>query len=469
MPNILNSLSTKNKIFLLAVIILVAIAIPLTIIQVQKQQEIRQRAAGEDMLLYLANNESCISPLMTLPLTSAYPPLYICLAAGTNKEGISGFNITLSAASLTFSSAEATSQSQAGFDMQIANTTNTLNIRGFIKNIDNNVPVTTSLPLLKFNVATPQNSGNITITTTEITSLKQDAYLTVATSPLSFGTGAAAAPTPTPTPMPTAITTPKPCSGAGYQCFVGSGDQTSGCQLAPTGVFDCTLEGSNGIKWDTAKCFYNCPISTVQPPSTSGTGGFRIEPTPIPSGFVTLRFNVTLPGIAPRNDSILITANIYRVYSGSPLISVSNISLVRQPNSDTFIGTSETKIRKIDIEVNKDYYVVVQAQSYQKELITGGEEKDKPQGLRKLYSDTTLPTVKLLPGDINDSGAIDGVDLGILVACFGKKNVLTDSAGRTTDCSDKTQSRKFDADIDKNNSVDGIDINLWARGSIGIL
>lgn len=227
----MNSLSRKNKILLMVGIIISVLAIPLTIIQVQKQQSIRQHAAAiEDVSLYFADNENCATHLTTFPPASlsSSSAFYLCLAAGANKEGISGFNIALSAENLTFKSAEAVLNSQAKLDTQINNNVNTLILGGFVVDISHNV-VDTPLPLLKFSVTALQNNGNVFITTTQINSLTQDSPLTVAKSSLSFGTGAPAPSTPTPaakTPL-TSITL-----GASYYCQ--SNEMILGWTLNPT-------------------------------------------------------------------------------------------------------------------------------------------------------------------------------------------------------------------------------------------
>lgn len=307
---------------------------------------------------------------------------------------------------------------------------------------------------------------------------------------------------PTPTP-PTVIPTPKPCSGAGYWCY-GPADASnalaSGCKLAPTN-FDCKLsDGSNGPTWGT--CYSGCPVSQTSTGGTyrnTTTGGGQPAAAPtyspgstsIPPGqLIALNFRgVTLPGISPDVGSADLKLTFFR---GDNIASLQQIpggpftaNIARSQEKNTFSGrvvfpASALQLPTSSLQV---YFIQISVGSYQAKI--SGNDGAKARTIAEIQSqqlsglipiniftdgkDSIIPAVKLLSGDINGDGFIDGADLGIIVACFGKKNVLTDSAGRTTDCSSKTQNRKFDADIDKNRSIDGIDINLWSRGANGII
>lgn len=285
----------------------------------------------------------------------------------------------------------------------------------------------------------------------------------------------------TPTPIPGAASGSNSCTANGNWCLgtdnPSVGDKSKGiCDLAPG--FSCTGYPSwSNTCWSctarvptpgqtstpTSRGYNN--TSTGNSQSTGAAPTYSPGPTSIPAGYITLYFNVTLPGMSPTMTTAPITATLYQ--GSSPIGPFSNISLTRQTNSDIFTGDSGTKIRISDIAVGQDYYVEVKAQSYEKQIITGGEQKN-PQGLRTVFNNSTLPSVKLRPGDIDGNGTIDGADYGILVACFGNKNIFTGATGRT-DCGNKTNNGQFNPDINKDGKVVGDDINLLWRAVNGTL
>jgi len=91
MNNILNKLKLgKNKLLLIGIILIVIIGIPLTIMQSQKQQEIRQRAAGldTDVSLVLVRPDEA-----TIELGDQFP--IEILLRNSKQLDISGFMITI--------------------------------------------------------------------------------------------------------------------------------------------------------------------------------------------------------------------------------------------------------------------------------------------------------------------------------------------------------------------------------------
>src|SRR3989344_6118703 len=82
----------------IAAIVIIAGALALTVFVAQKQQEIRQRAAGEQTAFFLSTGSGCTSPVTT---TISLPPgqtstLNLCL--NTNNTGVNvvnAFDVTI--------------------------------------------------------------------------------------------------------------------------------------------------------------------------------------------------------------------------------------------------------------------------------------------------------------------------------------------------------------------------------------
>lgn len=306
-------------------------------------------------------------------------------------------------------------------------------------------------------------------------------------------------PNSTPTPTPTPVKSTKSCLEAGNICKGPDADpstSTNPCKNV-TNLF-----GPCDPSWQAC---WQCKIATAPVPTSTpapavgpggGTSSNNVATAPIPSGrLITLHFQgVTLPGINSNVQSVALALTFFRGKDSNNNIATSTQSIPgnpsiatinRQAGSDTFSGdvTLTGSTLPALFTDTQFYFMQIGANSYQAKI--SGNDGTKARTITEIQSQmfagltpiqifsgsavTTVPTVSLLPGDVNNNGEIDGADLGIIVACFGKKNVLTDSAGRTTECRNKTQNGEFNADIDKNGNVDGIDINLWSRGANGIL
>ncbi|MDO8621393.1 MAG: hypothetical protein Q7R31_03915 [Candidatus Levybacteria bacterium] len=506
-------LGILNKYKLLAVlaVAILAIAIPVTIIQVQKQQEIRQRASTSAVSLQFVPNT------ITKSINDSFS-VDINLINTDSPKDISAVDVTINYNSIL--GLVGVFQPAPGFDAVVNETTaSSIHYIGTAPNDSHNNGAAIKLGSLTFK-GNSAGAGNVSFGNILVTASGVSDALAIDTSNNNTGTytitSGAAGSAPASAP-PAAIKYDQQCilnvtsAHCGEQptsdciqqysndssCKISS-TATSGTVAAP-GSTQCTANGNwcSGVTpvgkgnctpapgFSCNNSFdlcWHCDVlaptpgqaSTSSSPgggrSSGGNGAsssYRIEPTSVPSGYVTLYFNVTLPGFFSTLSTAPITVTL--IQGSSPVREFPNISLTtRQPNGNVFTGDSGTKIRASDITSGQDYYVEVKAQSYQKKIITGGEQKNL-QGLRALGNNYSLPAITLLSGDINDDGDIGGADLGIIIACFGNKNVLTDSAGRNTECASKRSNLKFDADINKDGKVAGDDINLWARGSNGVL
>lgn len=292
----------------------------------------------------------------------------------------------------------------------------------------------------------------------------------------------------TPAPSPTLIPSNQQCTALGNRCS-GFDPSTANSSLKPCN----TVSGICSLNWESCwKCAINAtpvPTPTQAPAVGPGSSGSNATAPISPGQLIALNFRgVTLPGINPDVGSADLKLTFFKGDNTASLQQIPGgpftANIARSQAKDTFSGRVVFPASALQLPASLQvYFIQISVGSYQAKI--SGDDGTKARTIAEIQSqqlsglipiniftdgkDSIIPAVKLLSGDINGDGFIDGADLGILVACFGKKNVLTDSAGRTTDCSSKTQNRKFDADIDKNRSIDGIDINLWSRGANGII
>lgn len=426
---------SKKQILMLIAAVIIAAAIPLTVFISQKQQELRQRAAPNSTKFFFTDiSGSSINNFSTPVKTTGSFKLFLLPATAIN-----GFDITVSGdnnlqiarfdgaatefnQTLVSSSSLDTTSNTARFSKVSNDTTKAINSQVLLGTIN----------VKPLDNAVAGTKGTITITNSAITSsLQPTGYVDVDAQSLTLPyTISALPPTPTPTPIS-----------------------------------------------------YRKEDGTIVPNIS------------LPPGrLIALNFKgVTLPGIDSKVGSADLKLTFFRgdntnslqqIPGGPFTANVARGQLDPTVPKDTFSGRVVFPASTLGLPTNlQDYFIQIGVNSYQAKILGNDGTKARrisdiqSQGLTdlipvKIYSsgaDSTIPIVGLLPGDINGDGIIDVTDLGVIVACFGKKNVLTDSAGRTTDCSNKTQNGKFNADIDKNGSVDGIDINLWSRGANGII
>ena len=69
---------------------------------------------------------------------------------------------------------------------------------------------------------------------------------------------------------------------------------------------------------------------------------------------------------------------------------------------------------------------------------------------------TTIPSVTLVAGDINNDNQLDLLDYNILISCFGSKQ-------STTSCVKPPTQQSLGADINDDGTIDGSDYNLFLR------
>lgn len=202
MRNSFMKLSKKQLFGIIALLIIVA-TIPVTIYIGKKQQELRQRAAGELTALYFAQSGTT-SPLSSLAVTpGSTVSLDFYLNAKTSN--ISGFDITVTAdPSLSISQITAGADANK-FNVPIFATINTQtnSLRYAKVTTDTNAVITGLLHIATVTFkASAQGTGTINIPSALITSTASSTGLSVAHPPLPY-TIAILTPTPTSPPVPT--------------------------------------------------------------------------------------------------------------------------------------------------------------------------------------------------------------------------------------------------------------------------
>ncbi len=217
MVNFIKSiLGDRKKLSILAILV-IAGTLALTVFVAQKQQEIRQRAAGEQTAFFFSTGTGCSNPVTT----TSFPPraiytLSLCL--NTNNTGVSivnGFDVTIAKGSgITFTGisdgVDGTKLTSPYF--------NKMNSDGSIRfgRIDNTgVTISgTALDLGKITLTTATSgTGNISMTNAQVVSpTSPTTELSVAKPILPYTIAVTNTPTPVPsTPTSTAISPQGPC------------------------------------------------------------------------------------------------------------------------------------------------------------------------------------------------------------------------------------------------------------------
>ncbi|MDO8460931.1 MAG: hypothetical protein Q7S38_00650 [bacterium] len=182
----------RSPLLRIGVILIILAAVPLTVFIAQKQQEIRQRASGEETSLYFIQGIDCNAPLQTDQILFNIGQQYtysLCLDSGGNA--ISGFDITASfgnASSLVTISSISEGQDAGRFNSEVEKTIDTqAGTARFIKANTDAAVITGKLQLAQVTF-TPnaQGSGAVAIQGATITSPTTDNPLTVSKPTFSY-------------------------------------------------------------------------------------------------------------------------------------------------------------------------------------------------------------------------------------------------------------------------------------------
>lgn len=431
----LNKISKKQIIMLITALIIAAV-IPLTVLISQKQQELRQRAAETSAPLVSFYFTKASDPTKKLDNLSISPKasmvLNLYMVNGLNN--INGFDITINGDSNLKISSLSEGLDASKFNEVIIKSVDVFHNNARFSKVNSNTGtiingnlLLASISVTAIDNAIPNTTGSMSISNANVTSPSNTSnYVSIDSSSLNLPyTISALPPTPTPTPI-------------SYR-----------------------KEGDGNI------------VPNISLP---------------PGQLITLNFRgVTLPGISSSFQSTALKLTFFRgdnsqQVSGGPFIA----NIPRQAGGSTtgeipFSGNFTFRASDLGLPAGlQDYFIQIGANSYQAKMLAqnGARTNDQigSQGLTgltpiKIYSTgetSTIPTVILSPGDINDNGIIDGADYGILVACFGNKNIFTGATGRT-DCGKKSDNGQFNPDINKDGKVAGDDINLLWKSVNGTL
>lgn len=215
--NLVQTILKNKKIIALLVVVL---AIPLTVFIAQKQQEIRQRAAGEQTSLYFMPGTDCnalTTQTTSVSLNIGQQYTYsLCLDGGSNN--ISGFDITMSfgnAFSLATISDMSEGRDAARFNNEFLKTLDRqTGIGRFAKgNTNTSQVIQGKLQLAQMSFTPTQvGSGTVAVSNATISSITSETALTVSKPTVSYTIGQGRTISPTPTgiqaPLSASITGP---------------------------------------------------------------------------------------------------------------------------------------------------------------------------------------------------------------------------------------------------------------------
>jgi len=186
----------------------------------------------------------------------------------------------------------------------------------------------------------------------------------------------------------------------------------------------------------------NTPTRTPTPTPTTS-----LTPTPtLPSTPTFISVSMTLPGIgtkgnaSPNNMQRRVFVQLFDAANKTVGVSVA-AQVSFDPSSGIFKGTA-------------NFGTVVPTGNYSAKLKTDQYlVKKTPAGVVTAGTSNTLVPVTLISGDINGDNKLDILDYNILVSCFGSK-INSDACG----------GKKVDADLNDDGVIDGVDYNLFIGG-----
>ncbi len=237
-------------------IILILIAIPLTVFIAQKQQEIRQKASGEDTTVFLTSDTNIITSISLTPGGQATLALYV----DTGANRLNGFDITVNLSNalnlITIQSAEEGKDAQnfnTPIFKDIDKTNGTIRFAKVTTDTSANIFGRLHLGTVNFTVNTSASGqGTVGVTSALLTSPNKTSGLTVALPTLKYIINSSTTPTNTPVPTntPAPSPTPAPIPGpAGWWKF----DETTGTSAADSSGNGLSGTLNGGGSWTSGK------------------------------------------------------------------------------------------------------------------------------------------------------------------------------------------------------------------------
>lgn len=356
------TVSLKKILAVVAIVTLIA-AVPFTISQLRKQQEIRQRATGGQVSLYFTRTTTP-TPLSRLALTPGQEvSLRLFLNAGDDR--VNGFDVTLSfeegltltnvvegAGAARFNTPLFNNIDNQGKTFHFAKVTNTPSSL---------IGGTLHLATLTFSAGEEQAAGNMTLTNVTVTSPTQPQTGLGVSAPALPYTIAVPSPTPTPTPTisgPTlTLTVPLQAIGQGQQGGL-QGPARNASPRTTTRTFTVFLFDQNERAVD--------PQRTISGTLTFSPGDFLFRGSiglgPIPSGSYSVKIKTPrylrrrLPGIItiPPNPTVVLPQNLEMIVG-----DVNNDNEITIDDYNVFQScfanqSSCTPAQRVDSDFNDD-------------------------------------------------------------------------------------------------------------------
>src|SRR3989344_3536369 len=202
MINFIKSILSSRKNLGIAVLLIIIAAIPLTVLVTQKQQEIRQRAAGEQTSLFFSSGDGCSSPITSTSFAAGQNIISLCL--NTNSNTVNAFDITVSPGNgVTFTAIDEGADASNKFNTLVFKSIT--NGKAQLAKVDPSGSIISgTLFLAKITLnAGSSGSGNISISDATINSITSaTGILSVEKPTLSYRIGGPSASASTPTPTP---------------------------------------------------------------------------------------------------------------------------------------------------------------------------------------------------------------------------------------------------------------------------
>ncbi len=343
MNPIKNIISANKKLAAIIALLVIAAAIPLTVFIAQKQQDIRQRAAGEQTSLYFIPGTDCnalTTQTTQVSLNIGQQYTYsLCLDAGGNN--ISAFDVTMSfgnAFSLATINSMSEGQDAARFNSEFLKTLDPQTGIGRFANGNTNTSqvIQGKLQLGQATFTPTQvGSGTVAVSDASISSITSETALTVAKPTISYEIvqGRAISPTSPPLPAPTnlnascvnnkAVLTWNSSSGATAYSLRLNAEPTTQWEPINLGVYSpgsphtapttgsrdfvAAVTGGNSTSYEVnvpARLVYEWSVQP-QPSSINNPRGLGGTFSCPPTGNTQFNFTFDLPGIGadPENNN----------------------------------------------------------------------------------------------------------------------------------------------------------------------
>lgn len=500
----MKNLLTKRNLLIAGILLVVAIGIPLTLLQGQKQQEIRQHAA-ESTTLTFSPSSSSSSPIVKTVGNSF--DLDVMVNPGSNSVSLVRYQISyddprlilnqttpvtintdafpavLEGPIISGGKISGTVSIGSNYSKAITVPTKVLTIHFVANEVTGTTPTQVSYTSLSQVLSTGSNDQ----AAENVLSSTQPAYIMingVATPTPTRAPTPTFTPTPTPTkiptPTPTRTATPTPTPLPPTLTLTANPisvpyNSSSTLQWSTTNATGCTATGawSGSMGISGTQSTGNLTSSKTYTLTCTGPGGSITKSvtvtvgaaptsTPVPTATpvplaTKFAFTIFMHGIGHSGDNANPTA--YSLSNQNPVhsqwtlnVEVLNSSgqvVLTKSGMVAFNATNGYFTGTIDMGTSLStgqYNIKVKNNQYLKRLIPG---------IQSITAGTTnaIPQATLVTGDVNNDNKLDILDYNIIVGCY------SDFAPPLS-C---TQDQKYAADLTDDGNVNQFDYNLFLR------